>query len=96
MFMLLRLAADDLGYRRLTWKCNALNAPSVRAAGRLGFTYEGTLRSHVVVKGGDRDTAYFSILADEWPARRDAILAWLEASNFAPDGTALTSLRAGG
>jgi RimJ/RimL family protein N-acetyltransferase len=92
MFLLLRLAADDLGYRRLVWKCNALNAPSMRAAKRLGFTYEGTLRAHMVVKGGLRDTAFFSILADEWPERRDRILAWLDASNFAPDGTALTSL----
>jgi len=95
MFLLLRLAADDLGYRRLLWKCNALNAPSKRAAERLGFVYEGTLRENMVVKGRKRDSAYFSILADEWPARRDRILAWLAPSNFGPDGTALTSLRAG-
>ena len=95
MFLLLRLAADDLGYRRLVWKCNALNAPSRRAAQRLGFSYEGTLRSTLVVKGRLRDTAMFSILADEWPARRDRILAWLDAANFAPDGTARSSLRAG-
>lgn len=88
MLLLLRLAADDLGYRRLVWKCNALNAPSRRAAGRLGFAYEGTLRAHMVVKGRERDTAMFSIRADEWPSRRDAILAWLEDANFAPDGTA--------
>ncbi len=92
MFLLLRLAADDLGYRRLVWKCNALNAPSRRAALRLGFTYEGTLRATMVVKGHLRDTAMFSMLGDEWPARRDRILAWLDASNFAADGTALTSL----
>jgi len=95
MFLLLKLAADDLGYRRLLWKCNALNAPSRRAAERLGFTYEGTLRAHLVVKGRLRDSAYFSTLADEWPARRDKILAWLNPSNFGADGTALTSLRAG-
>jgi len=92
MFLVLRLAADDLGYRRLVWKCNALNAPSVRAAKRLGFTYEGTLRAHLVVKGTLRDTAFFSIVGDEWPDRRDRILAWLDPANFAPDGTALTSL----
>jgi RimJ/RimL family protein N-acetyltransferase len=92
MFLLLRLAADDLGYRRLVWKCDSRNAPSRRAAGRLGFIYEGTLRAHMVVKGRLRDTAYFSILADEWPACRDRILAWLAPSNFGPDGTALTSL----
>ena len=95
MFLLLKLAADDLGYRRLLWKCNALNAPSRRAAARLGFTYEGTLRAHLVVKGRLRDSAYFSILADEWPARRDKILAWLDPSNFGADGTARTSLHAG-
>ncbi len=92
MFLLLRLAADDLGYRRLVWKCNDLNAPSKRAARRLGFTYEGTLRANLVVKGRQRDTAMFSILAEEWPARRDRILAWLDPANFAPDGTALTGL----
>lgn len=92
MFLLLRLAADDLGYRRLVWKCNALNAPSVRAATRLGFTYEGTLRAVMTVKGRRRDTAFFSILAEEWPAARDRLLAWLDPANFAPDGTALRSL----
>jgi RimJ/RimL family protein N-acetyltransferase len=93
MFLLLRLAADDLGYRRLCWKCNALNAPSRRAADRLGFVYEGTLRAHLVVKGRRRDTAYFSIIADEWPRCRDALLAWLDPSNFAADGTALRGLK---
>ena len=92
MFLLLRLAADDLGYRRLVWKCNALNAPSRRAAERLGFVYEGTLRAHQVTKGRLRDTAYFSIVSDEWPARRDALLAWLDPANFAPDGTARCGL----
>jgi RimJ/RimL family protein N-acetyltransferase len=92
MFLLLRLAADELSYRRLVWKCNDLNAPSRRAAERLGFTYEGTLRAHMVVKGRRRDTAYYSILADEWPRCRDALAAWLDPSNLAPDGTALRSL----
>ncbi len=92
MFLLLRLAADELGYRRLVWKCNALNAPSRGAAQRLGFTYEGTLRAHLVVKGRRRDTAYFSILADEWPRCRDALLAWLDPANFTPDGTAKRGL----
>ncbi len=92
MFMLLRLAADDLGYRRLVWKCNAFNAPSRQAAERLGFTYEGTLRANMIVKGRLRDTAYFSILAEEWPARRDALQAWLGPANFAPDGTARRGL----
>ena len=98
MFLLMRLAMDDLGYRRLTWKCNALNAPSRRAAERLGFAYEGTLRAHQVVKGRLRDTAYFSIVADEWPRCRDALLAWLDDANAAPDGSArrgLAEIRAG-
>jgi RimJ/RimL family protein N-acetyltransferase len=94
MFLLLRLAADDLGYRRLAWKCDALNAPSRRAAERLGFTYEGTLRAHMVVKGRRRDTAWFSILEDEWPRCRDALLRWLDPANFAPDGTAIHGLAA--
>ena len=92
MFLLLRMAADDLGYRRLCWKCNALNAPSRRAAERLGFVYEGTLRAHLVVKGRRRDTAYFSILDDEWPRCRDALQAWLDPANFGSDGTALRGL----
>jgi RimJ/RimL family protein N-acetyltransferase len=87
MFLLMRLAMDDLGYRRLVWKCNALNAPSRRAAARLGFTYEGTLRAHLVVKGRRRDTAFYSILDDEWPRCRDALAAWLDDANLAPDGT---------
>ncbi len=92
MFLLMRHAMDDLGYRRLLWKCNALNAPSRRAAERLGFAYEGTLRAHLVVKGRRRDTAMFSILADEWPARRDALLAWLADANFDAAGRAIRPL----
>jgi RimJ/RimL family protein N-acetyltransferase len=92
MFILMRHAMDELGYRRLLWKCNALNAPSRRAADRLGFVYEGTLRAHLVVKGRRRDTAMFSILAEEWPARRDAILAWLDDANFDASGRALRPL----
>jgi RimJ/RimL family protein N-acetyltransferase len=94
MFLLMRHAMDELGYRRLTWKCNALNAPSRRAADRLGFTYEGTLRNVLVIKGRRRDTAWFSILDDEWPSRRDAIAAWLQPANFRPDGSAIASLAA--
>ena len=77
IFLLLKLAADDLGYRRLVWKCNALNAPSKRAAERLGFTYEGRHRMHMVVKGHLRDTDWYSIVGDEWPPlpRRAAGLA---------------------
>lgn len=92
MYLLLKRAADELGYRRLVWKCHALNAASIRAAQRLGFTQEGILRAHKVIKGRERDTAMFSITAAEWPNRRDAMEAWLAPENFAPDGTAKRSL----
>jgi RimJ/RimL family protein N-acetyltransferase len=92
LFLPMKLAMDDLGYRRLVWKCDAHNAASRRAAERLGFTQEGTLRAHMVVKGRRRDTVQYSILDDEWPRCRDALLAWLAPANFAPDGTALRGL----
>lgn len=92
MFLLFRLAADELGYRRLVWKCNALNAPSKRAAERLGFTYEGRHRKHMVVKGRQRDTDWYSITAEEWPRCRAALMAWLDPGNFAPDGTTVRGL----
>ena len=92
MYLLLKLAADDLGYRRLVWKCNALNAPSKRAADRLGFVYEGRHRKHLTVKGRQRDTDWYSITDEEWPLCRDALLGWLDPENFAPDGTAKRGL----
>ncbi len=95
MFLLLRLAADDLGYRRLVWKCNALNEKSRRAAERLGFVYEGRHRAHLVVKGRLRETDWYSIVGDEWPPCRDAVLGWLDPANFGADGTALRPLRVG-
>lgn len=94
MFLLMRHAMDDLGYRRLVWKCNALNAPSRAAAARLGFVEEGTLRAHLVVKGRRRDTAFYSILEDEWPDRRARIAAWLDDSNWDHAGRPRTSLSA--
>ena len=93
MFLPLKLAADDLGYRRLVWKCNALNAPSKRAADRLGFVYEGQHRAHMVTRGRRRDTDWYSILDDEWPSRRDALLTWLAPENFDPGGTAILGLK---
>jgi RimJ/RimL family protein N-acetyltransferase len=98
MYLLLKLAADDLGYRRLVWKCNALNAPSRRAADRLGFSYEGLHRAHLVVKGRLRETAWYSIVADEWPRCRDAMAAWLDPANFDAEGNArrgMKEIRAG-
>ena len=94
MFLLMRHAMDDLGYRRLVWKCNSLNGPSIAAARRLGFTPEGVLRAHLVTKGRRRDTAFFSILEAEWPARRDAIAAWLDDANWDHQGAPRSSLSA--
>jgi RimJ/RimL family protein N-acetyltransferase len=76
MALMMARAFDELGYRRYEWKCNALNRASCRAAERLGFTYEGTFRQAAVVKGRNRDTAWFSLLDHEWPARRAAFADW--------------------
>lgn len=92
IFLLLKMAADDLGYRRLVWKCNSLNEPSRRAAERLGFSYEGRHRMHMVTKGRQRDTDWYSIIEPEWPGCRDALLGWLDAENFDSGGTALRGL----
>lgn len=82
MYLLARHVFEDLGYRRYEWKCDSLNAPSRRAALRLGFKYEGTFRQHMVIKGRNRDTAWFSILDGEWPARKARLERWLEPANF--------------
>jgi RimJ/RimL family protein N-acetyltransferase len=87
IYLLARHAFDDLGYRRLEWKCNALNVASRRAAERFGFTFEGVFRQHQVVKGRNRDTAWYAITDGEWPSIRAAFEAWLDPGNFAPDGT---------
>ena len=77
---------DALGYRRYEWKCNDRNAPSRRAAARLGFTFEGVFRQHMIVKSRNRDTAWFSMLDHEWPARRAAFEGWLAPDNFDAQG----------
>ena len=82
MFLLARHAFDDLGYRRLEWKTDSQNARSRRAAERLGFTFEGIFRQHMIVKGRNRDSAWFSIIDGEWPSRRAAFEAWLDPANF--------------
>ena len=92
-FLAMRHIFDDLGYRRYEWKCDGLNAPSRRAAERLGFTYEGTFRQAVVYKGHNRDTAWFALLDQDWPAVRDAFESWLDAANFDTDGNQLHALR---
>ncbi len=91
MFLLMR-NAFDLGYRRYEWKCNVLNDSSMRAAGRLGMTYEGTFRQATVVKGRNRDTAWFAIVDSQWPAMEQAFQRWLEPENFDDQGKQLVSL----
>jgi RimJ/RimL family protein N-acetyltransferase len=81
MFLMMEWAFDA-GYRRYEWKCNALNMPSRRAAQRLGFSYEGIFRQMMVIKGRNRDTAWFSVIDSEWPALRAAFEAWLDPANF--------------
>lgn len=92
IFLLARHAFDDLGYRRLEWKCNALNEPSRRAAARFGFQFEGVFLNHRVVKGHNRDTAWFAITEERWPAVRSAFEQWLSPANFADDGSQRTRL----
>lgn len=94
MYLMARHAFETLGYRRYEWKCNALNAPSRRAALRYGFTYEGTFRQHMIVKGRSRDTAWFAMLAEDWPARKRALEHWLAPTNFDEAGQPRTSLAA--
>lgn len=96
MYLMARHVFEDLGYRRYEWKCNALNEPSRRAAQRLGFTFEGIFRQHMVIKGRNRDTAWFAMLDHEWPARKAAFDAWLDPGNFDENGVqrrALVSIR---
>ena len=94
LFLLLSHAMDDLGYRRMEWKCDAANIPSRRAATRLGYIHEGIFYNHRVVKGRNRDTAWFSILDEEWPALRAAFERWLSPDNFDADGHQRESLSA--
>jgi len=92
IFLLLRHAFDDLGYRRMEWKCNALNAASRRAARRFGFTFEGIFYQAAIIKGRNRDTAWYSILDGEWPAIRANFEKWLAPDNFGESGEQRRSL----
>jgi RimJ/RimL family protein N-acetyltransferase len=94
LFLWAAYVFETLGYRRFEWKCNARNEPSIRAARRFGFTYEGTFRQHLVVKGENRDTSWFAMLDGEWPALRDAYARWLDPANFDADGGQRTRLLA--
>lgn len=94
MYLMARHVFEDLGYRRYEWKCNALNAPSRSAALRLGFTFEGIFRQHMIIKRQNRDTAWFSMLDSEWPKRKAAFERWLDPVNFDESGRQKISLTA--
>ncbi|MEM7225327.1 MAG: GNAT family protein [Pseudomonadota bacterium] len=94
LFLMARLAFDELSYRRLEWKCNALNEGSRQAALRLGFTFEGIFRQHLIVKGRNRDSAWYSILDGEWPRLRGCFEEWLAEENFDEAGKQKVSLSA--
>jgi RimJ/RimL family protein N-acetyltransferase len=94
MYLMMRHPFEDLGYRRYEWKCDHLNAPSRRAAERLGFTFEGTFRQALVYKGRNRDTDWLSVTDAEWPALRDRFEAWLAPANFDADGRQIEALGA--
>ncbi len=94
VFLILEYAFEHLHYRRVEWKCNALNAASKRAAERFGFAFEGLFRQHQIVKGRSRDTTWYSMLHTEWPARKAAYLRWLDPNNFDSFGVQRTSLSA--
>lgn len=91
-YLVARYVFETLRYRRYEWKCNALNAPSRRAALRLGFTFEGLFRQHMIVKGRNRDTAWFAMLDGEWPARKAAFERWLAPETFDAEGRQRLSL----
>jgi len=84
--------AFDAGYRRYEWKCNALNHPSRVAGQRIGLSYEGVFRNHLVAKGHNRDTAWFAAIDSEWPSLRKAFRVWLDPANFDADGHQIESL----
>ena len=94
MYLMMRRVFDELGYRRYEWKCDALNAPSRRAAERLGFTFEGIFRQATHYKGRNRDTAWYSILDSEWPRIKTAFEAWLSPDNFDATGQQKQTLQA--
>ena len=92
LYLMIRHMMDELGYRRMQWRCNAQNAKSRAAALRLGFRFEGIFHNHMIFKGKNRDTAWYSILDDEWPEVRAIMERWLAEANFDASGNARTSL----
>jgi len=93
MFLMMQRVFNELGYRRYEWKCDSLNEASCRAAERLGFTFDGIFKQSVVYKGRNRDTAWYSILDQRWPAIEKAYVSWLDADNFDEDGQQKRNLR---
>lgn len=91
-YLFMQYVFDGLGYRRYEWKCNNDNEPSKRAALRFGFTFEGIFRQHMVAKGLNRDSAWFSIIDSEWPALKRAYQAWLNPANFNENGEQIRKL----
>jgi RimJ/RimL family protein N-acetyltransferase len=94
MYLMARHVFEELGYRRYEWKCNSLHSGSRQAALRLGFQFEGVFRQHQIVKGRNRDTAWFSMLDSEWPRNKSAMEAWLDPDNFDEHGKQKLSLAA--
>lgn len=91
-YLFMEYAFDGLGYRRYEWKCNNLNEPSKRAAERFGFSFEGVFRQHLVIKGQNRDTAWYSVIDKEWPKLRQAYSEWLDPENFDSEGKQMRRL----
>lgn len=92
VYLFMRHVFENLGYRRFEWKCHNDNLPSRKAAARFGFTHEGVFRQHMVIKGENRDTAWFSIIDSEWPRLKVGYQRWLDLSNFDAQGVQLQSL----
>ncbi|MFT5112048.1 MAG: RimJ/RimL family protein N-acetyltransferase [Parasphingorhabdus sp.] len=92
MFLMMQRVFDELGYRRYEWKCDALNAPSRKAALRLGFSFEGIFRQALMYKGRNRDTAWFAIIDKDWQTIKHAFECWLDPNNFSADGSQRSSL----
>jgi RimJ/RimL family protein N-acetyltransferase len=93
LFLAAKYVFDDLGYRRFEWKCNNRNEPSKAAATRFGFVFEGIFRQHMIVKGENRDTAWFAMLDGDWPGLKAGYERWLDPSNFDADGLQKAKLR---
>ncbi len=91
-YLMARHVFEDLGYRRYEWKCHNDNVPSKAAAKRYGFSFEGIFRQHMISKGGNRDTAWYSMIDSEWPLIKAAFEAWLSPENFGADGTQVRKL----